>query len=105
MPGLYVPKPSVPFVNPRTGLVSDEWYRLLLDLNTALATVSAVIGGLTFADISGTLTAAQAVAVPIDTLGPATDTTNLNATALAHGLLPKLSGNAAHRLGGDGLWH
>jgi hypothetical protein len=40
----------------------------------------------------------------IDTLAAASDNTNLNATAAAHGLLPKLSGNAAEMLSGAGTW-
>jgi len=40
----------------------------------------------------------------LDTLAPATDNTSLNATTTAHGLLPKLTGNSAQFLAGDGLW-
>lgn len=40
----------------------------------------------------------------LDELAAATDVTALNASASAHGLCPKLSGNAAHRLDGSGAW-
>jgi hypothetical protein len=38
----------------------------------------------------------------IDTLDSASDNTNLNATITAHGLLPKLDGDATHFLDGQG---
>ena len=41
---------------------------------------------------------------PLDTLSVPTDVTTLNATTSAHGLLPKLSGNASQVLKGDGTW-
>ena len=40
----------------------------------------------------------------LDTLAAPTDVTTLNATASAHGLLRKLSGNASDVLKGDGTW-
>jgi hypothetical protein len=40
----------------------------------------------------------------LDTLGAPTDVTTLNATTSAHGLLPKLDGNAAHFLAGNGTY-
>ena len=42
--------------------------------------------------------------IVLDRLGAPTDTTDLNATVSAHGLLPKLSGNPAQVLKGDGTW-
>lgn len=42
--------------------------------------------------------------IPLDSLGAATDTTTLNATTSAHGLLPKLDGSATKSLRGDGTW-
>lgn len=49
--------------------------------------------------------AGGADALALDTLAPPTDTPALNATAAAHGLLPKLSGQAGDVLAGDGAWH
>jgi len=40
----------------------------------------------------------------LDTLAAPTDITTLNASASAHGLLPKLSGSAAQFLNGNGAW-
>lgn len=41
---------------------------------------------------------------PIDTLANATNNTNLNVTNTAHGLCPRLSGNASTYLSGAGTW-
>jgi hypothetical protein len=43
-------------------------------------------------------------AIKLDDLAAPEDNTDLNATTLAHGLLPKLSGNAGDVLAGDGTW-
>ena len=43
-------------------------------------------------------------AIALDTLAAPTDVTTLNATASAHGLLPKLAGNTTTFLRGDGQW-
>lgn len=43
-------------------------------------------------------------AIALDTLSAPTDVTTLNASTSAHGLLPKLSGNAAQFLAGDGTF-
>jgi hypothetical protein len=43
-------------------------------------------------------------AIAIDTLAAATDNTNLNASASAHGLLPKLANDATKILNGLGAW-
>jgi len=40
----------------------------------------------------------------LDDLGTPDDNTDLNATTLRHGLLPKLSGSASDVLLGDGTW-
>jgi hypothetical protein len=92
-------------VDPKTGLVAKEWLAVLQLINGLLAQIDTVLTALSFSDINGTLTASQALAVPLDTFGAPTDVTTLNATAAHHGLLPKLDGNPASRLGGDGLWH
>jgi len=42
--------------------------------------------------------------IKLDDLATPDDNTDLDATAARHGLLPKLSGNAAHVLHGDGSW-
>lgn len=42
--------------------------------------------------------------IKLDELAAPTDVTTLNASTGAHGLLPKLSGNAAQALLGDGTW-
>ena len=43
-------------------------------------------------------------AIKLDDLAPPDDNTDLNATTERHGLLPKLSGNTAQFLRGDGNW-
>ena len=43
-------------------------------------------------------------AIRLDELAAPTDVTTLNASASAHGLLPKLDNNAAHFLDGTGAW-
>ena len=43
-------------------------------------------------------------AIALDELAAPSDNTNLDATASAHGLLPKLSGNSTDALKGDGTW-
>jgi hypothetical protein len=43
-------------------------------------------------------------AIKLDELAATTDVTTLNASASAHGLLPKLSNNAANYLNGQGAW-
>ena len=43
-------------------------------------------------------------AIALDMLAAPTDITTLNASTTAHGLLPKLSGNAAQFLSGAGTW-
>lgn len=43
-------------------------------------------------------------AIKLDDLATPDDNTDLNATASAHGLLPKLSGSASDALRGDGSW-
>jgi hypothetical protein len=48
--------------------------------------------------------AGGADALRLDTLAAPSDSTTLNATAAAHGLLPKLSGSASQFLNGLGLW-
>lgn len=113
---LYLPKQDVPFVDPNTGKVDKTWYGFLSQLNTALSAVAAIVDGLAFDDIDGTISLAQLVAhaanhktggsdaIKLDELAATTDNTNLNASTGAHGLLPKLSGNAAHRLNGLGQW-
>lgn len=42
--------------------------------------------------------------IKLDELAAPTDVTTLNASAAAHGLLPKLSGDAAQVFKGDGTW-
>lgn len=42
--------------------------------------------------------------IGLDTLGATTDITTLNASATAHGLLPKLSNTATQFLNGTGVW-
>lgn len=42
--------------------------------------------------------------IALDELDSPSNTTTLNATTSAHGLLPKLDGNTAHFLRGDGTW-
>lgn len=108
MPAFHIPR-RVPLFNEKTGMVSDEWLFFFEQLNRLVA-------GLTFSNISGVISLAQLVAhasthksagsdvILLDELGAPTDVTTLNSTTLAHGLLPKLSGNAAHRLNGQGNW-
>jgi hypothetical protein len=43
-------------------------------------------------------------AIKLDDLAATDDNTDLNASASAHGLCPKLSGNSAQALRGDGTW-
>ncbi len=40
----------------------------------------------------------------LDDLQPPDDNTDLNASTLNHGLMPKLDGNGSHYLAGDGTW-
>jgi hypothetical protein len=42
--------------------------------------------------------------IALDELDSPSNSTALNATTSAHGLLPKLDGNTAHFLRGDGTW-
>ena len=42
--------------------------------------------------------------IKLDDLNPPDDNTDLDATILAHGLCPRLSGNNTHALRGDGTW-
>ena len=42
--------------------------------------------------------------IKLDDLNPTDNNTDLNATALAHGLLPRLSGEPDHYLNGMGAW-
>ena len=105
---LHIPT-KVEVIDPRTGRVADDWRFFFEQLNQLLA-------GLTFSNISGSITLAQLIAhasthqsggsdaVKLDDLAAPDDTTDLDATTLKHGLLPKLSGNAAHTLRGNGTW-
>lgn len=102
-------RPDEPLVDPRTGLPTKRFLGIIREINSLL-------GGLTFADIGGAITLGQLVAhtathqlggsdaIKLDDLATPDDTTDLDATILEHGLLPKLSGNPAHRLNGMGLW-
>ena len=42
--------------------------------------------------------------IPLDALAPPSDNTSLNASPLAHGLLPKLDNVASHFFSGTGVW-
>ena len=61
-------------------------------------------GGTTPGTHAATHQAGGADAIPLDTLAAPTDVTTLNASASAHGLLPKLSGTSAQFLDGSGAW-
>lgn len=43
-------------------------------------------------------------AIPLDTLGPPTDVTTLNASTIQHGLLKKLDNDSTHFMNGQGNW-
>lgn len=75
---VHVPKKE-PFLDAK-GYVSERWLRFFDNLNEALDTKK------------------------LDDLATPDDNTDLNATAARHGLLPKLSGNGAQSLRGDGTW-
>lgn len=98
--------PDEPLVNPKTGEVeSKRWKRLLEQL-----------AAIDFAIVTGQISLSQLVAhasthrsggtdaIKLDDLAAPDDNTDLNASTTKHGLLPKLSGNAAHTLKGDGTW-
>jgi len=103
-------RPDEPLIDPRTGLPTKRFLGIIREIN-------AILDGISFSDISGAISLAQLPAhvsthkalgsdpIRLDELKAPTDVLTLNATITEHGLLPKLSGNAAHRLGGDGLWH
>lgn len=109
MPNLHIPRPDEALIDVATGRPTERFLRLLRDFNQRL-------NALTFADISGVTTAAQVGlhaskhqaggtdAIKLDDLATPDDNTDLNASTTRHGLLPKLSGNAAQSLRGDGTW-
>jgi hypothetical protein len=69
-------------------------------LITAVATSSSAAAG----DNETLMTKGGLTEYPIDELGAASDTTDNDATAQAHGLLPKLSNDVVDVLRGDGTW-
>lgn len=95
------PRPNEPLIDPKTGVATKRFLGIINEIN-------ALLNGLSFSDVQGLVSVAQlpshSSTHPLDALGAPSDVTTLNATALAHGLLPKLSGNAAHRLNGVGAW-
>jgi hypothetical protein len=98
-----------PLEDKETGRVNPKWKRFFEQLNALLA-------GISFSNISGMLSLAQLVghkathqsagsdAIKLDDLATPDDNTDLDASTLRHGLLPKLSGNAGDVLHGDGTW-
>jgi len=70
---------------------------------TNLGALADAAGALT-SNGSGTFSWVLVTATRLDAFAAPIDNTNLNASTAAHGLLPKLSGNAAHVLHGDGTW-
>lgn len=103
------PKPDELLIDPRTGEPTKRFLGIIREIN-------ALLNAFSFADVGGTITLAQLVAhasthkaagsdpIRLDELKVGTDVLTLNATITEHGLLPKLSGNAAHRLNGLGQW-
>lgn len=93
-------------INPKTGEWAPEWMSFLRSLNSLLP-FTHLVGEISLAQLvahAATHKAAGTDAIKLDELAAPTDNTNLNATTGRHGLLPKLSGNAAHTLKGDGTW-
>jgi hypothetical protein len=98
-----------PFVDLKTGMLTDRWRNFLEELNLSL-------GGLDFSAIAGTLALTQLPshqtthqaggtdAIKIDELAAPNDNTDLDVSTTAHGLCPKLSGNVGDKLRGDGTW-
>jgi hypothetical protein len=98
-----------PMIDVKTGMLTDPWRTFLDQLNESLA-------ALDFSNIGGVLSLSQLPlhqtthnaggtdAIKLDELAEARDLTLLDSNTLRHGLLPKLSGNAAHTLKGDGTW-
>lgn len=88
----------------RSGLKLDE-----LQAPANAATFRSSIGLAIGTDVAAQTHATQhksggTDAIKLDELAAPTDVTTLNASASAHGLLPKLSGTASEMLGGDGAW-
>ena len=102
-------RPDEQFVDPKTGIPTKRFLRLIQEMN-------ALLNGLAFSNITGTISLAQLVAhktthqsggsdaIKLDDLAAPDNNTDLNATTGAHGLLPRLSGNAGEFLNGEGNW-
>lgn len=109
---IYLPRRDEPLVDLKTGQVSPGWYRFF----DALRELETTIDALTFADIGGQISLAQLVAhqathqqgggddLKLDDCAIPDDNTDRNADTNRHGLLPRLTGNNAHTLRGDGTW-
>lgn len=93
-----------PPIDPATNKFTERWQGFFENLETLL-------NGLTFDNITGDLPD-HAVEhqqgggdpIKLDDLATPDDNTDLDASVARHGLLPKLSGNGAHTLKGDGTW-
>jgi len=100
---------------------SDGKYRLFKDseteptttVNTAatgyavatlVADLEGTVGGVTVTAHATRHESGGADEIKLDDLGAPDDNTDLDASASAHGLLPKLSGSASDVLAGDGTW-
>lgn len=96
---------KVPFLD-ASGQIDKQWLDFLRALNTLLP-FTHIVGEISLAQLvahASTHKSAGGDSIRLDELAAATDNTTLDASTSAHGLLPKLSGNAAHRLNGLGQW-
>lgn len=97
MAGIFIPRPEEPLVDVATGRVTPKWRDFFRDINSLIA-------GVSLPDHATRHQSGGADAIKLDDLAAPDDTTDLNASTTRHGLCPKLSGNAAQSLRGDGTW-
>ena len=105
MAGFHFPEKVRP-IDPATGEWNEQWLEFLRSLNTLLP-FTHLVGEISLAQLVAHKTTHQSGgtdAIKIDDLAAGDDNTDLDSSTTRHGLLPKLSGNAAHRLTGAGTW-